>query len=1144
MENNMVNWAPLHQHSAYSLLDGYSNIDDIASYCKKQGYRAAALTDHGVVSGAVDFAKACQKNGIKPILGCELYVCDGFATDRTGENRGLSHLVVLCKNLVGWYELVKLVSMSNRKENMYYKPRVDYDMLKKYLGNGNHIAISGHPGSTLADFILGSDSYNATDIDSARKCLPQNWKELATNCIDKHCDIFGAENFFVEIQLIDRQRLHMAEVLAECFREIVKESNGKYRPVATADSHYVRKSDAIYQRILLCSSLHLTLPEVEYKIKAGKDIPLKGFFVSDNYHIPEFHEMEANHTVEELSNSILITEMCENYNILSAPKFPKFECPGGKKEIEYLKELCEEGFKKLSIDKDPVVYRERLELELKVIEEANLSGYFLIVWDIINFLRENNKMTPLGRGSAAGCLVSYLTGIVGIDPIEHDLMFERFYNASRAGSLPDIDIDVPSEFRDEVIEYIKKKYGEKHVCQMATFGSLMGRSAVKEVLRVEGELGFAEINEMTEHIPDEAEIADELENMEEKSIILWSLQNRPKKFERWCTLNEDGTFSGPYAESFGRAMKMEGTYKSQGKHAAGVIISSDIIEDVCPIVIDKHDKAVAAFSMKPMEALGHIKFDILGVSVMDKIWEIVPFLPDGRSIHDMKDPDVWKDLSEGDVKGVFQLELQKRWTKKLKPENIDHLAALLAIIRPGVVEAIEKGKSMTEWYIDRKNGKEPNPVVHDAVDPILNKTHGVIVYQETAMKLANVVAGFDLKEADNLRKAIGKKDTALMAEVKTKFLNGSKAISVVPYELSERIFDNIEKSQRYSFNASHSYSYAYNAYYTAYCKHYAPLKFYEVYLNHAKSKPDTIKEMKELINDAKMHGIEVLGPNLANFNYKFTMNVDLNHIHFGISNIKEVGEEAHKLMELREELGDKFKDLSWIEILIHTHIKKINKKAMKGLMLCGALNGKNNKTHRAQMFHEYMIFKDLTDKEVAYVCNSYEASKSLSYHFEKLINNHKITKTRLIKVKDLKTNIDKPPSNTKDTEFSISSDERNYMGVSITNYEFLEEEFSIVTSTCLDVAMGKNLGHQTICGYVSDVREHKIAKPESKLYGQKMAFVCLEDSSGEFKSIIAFPEIYNEYKSSLVKSNKIIISGKVESRQGEYSLICDRIIQA
>lgn len=768
------------------------------------------------------------------------------------------------------------------------------------------------------------------------------------------------------------------------------------------------------------------------------------------------------------------------------------------------------------------------EQELNILKNSKVLKYYKKIYEEVDI----NPKNPQN---------SYIMWI--LDKV--NFIDENCPTKIKSGSitLPDIDIDVPSEFRDEVIAYIKSKYGEKHVCQMATFGSLMGRSAIKEVLRVEGELGFAEINEMTEHIPDEAEIADELENMEEKSIILWSLQNRPKKFEKWCTLNENGVLEGPFAESFHRAMKLEGTYKSQGKHAAGVIISSDIIEEVCPIIYDKNDKAVAGFSMKPLEALGHIKFDILGVSVMDKIWEIVPFLPEGRSIHDMKDPDVWKDLSEGDVKGVFQLELQKRWTKKLKPENIDHLSALLAIIRPGVVEAVENGKSMTEWYIDRKNQKEPPSNIHEVIDEILKNTHGVIVYQETAMKLANVIAGFDLKEADNLRKAIGKKDTELMAKVKTAFLEGSKKTAIVPYELAEKMFEWIEKSQRYSFNKSHSMSYAYNAYYTAYCKHYATLKFYEVYLNHAKSKPDTIKEMKELINDAKVHNIDIFGPNLSNFNFKFTMDEDLNCIHFGISNIKEVGEEATKLMELKEELGDKFKEMSYIEVLIHCHIKKVNKKAMKGLILCGALNGKNNKTYRAQMLHEYMIFRDLTDKEVSYICNNLEPSKSLSYHFEKLINNHKITAARLAKVKDLKTSIDHPPSNTKDTEFSISSDERNYMGIAITNYEYLEEVSCLVTASCMDVAMGKVSGHQTISGYISDVREHKIKKVDSKLYGQKMGFVCIEDSSGEFKSLITFPEIYNEYINTLVKGNKIIASGKVESRQGEFSMICDRIIQ-
>lgn len=404
------------------------------------------------------------------------------------------------------------------------------------------------------------------------------------------------------------------------------------------------------------------------------------------------------------------------------------------------------------------------------------------------------------HNSAAGCLISYLIGITGIDPIPHKLLFSRFYNSSRAGSLPDIDLDVESAKRGEIIEYIKSKYGAEKVSQMVTFGCLMGRSALKEVLRIEDVVSFAEMNDITAYIPNEAEIADDLESSGETSIIRWSLINRPNKFAQWCQIEEDGSLTGDLAEYFEKAIKLEGTPKSQGKHAAGVIISSQPLAKICPMVRDKDGNPVAGFEMGSLESLGHVKFDILGIDFLDKIAEIAR---DGNlNINDFEDKQTWESLCNGDTKGVFQLERQSRWTKALKPQNIDHLSALTAIIRPGVVEAIEDGKPMTKHYIDRKNLVEEMPSIHSDLDAILKDTYGVLVYQETAMLLAREIAGFSLNEADLLRKAIGKKKVDLMTKVKNEFMTKAKELGKYSEEIYTKIFDWIEKSQRYSFNAS------------------------------------------------------------------------------------------------------------------------------------------------------------------------------------------------------------------------------------------------------------------------------------------------------------------------------------------------------
>ena len=798
-----VPWVPLHQHSNLSLLDGFSVPKDIAKTCASYGYRAAAITDHRNVAAHVKFFKACKDAGIKPILGCEFDISDDLSTVRTAANRSTNHLVVLCKNLAGWYEMLRAVSKTNDPNSFYYKARISLEECKEFLSSGNHIAISGHAGSTICDILFTSTSvYRSKSEEQARTFLREDWETVLEQHIQKHIDVFGKENFFLEIQLIDKEHLPMTSVTAECLRYMSQKLNIK--TVATADSHYVRKSDAIYQRILLCSNLGRTLPGVMRDIQNGKDVPLGTFFVSDNYHIPTYAEMQALHTQEELENAVLIADMCEEYDILSTPQLPKFDCPNGISEIEYVKQLCREGWKKLPFKKQKdQVYIDRVKEELQVIEEANLAGYFLIVWDIIRFCKSKNWKTGVGRGSASSCLISYLIGITGIDPIPYNLLFSRFYNSGRKGTLPDIDLDIPSQHRDEIIQYIKTKYGEDKVSQMATFSSLMGKSALKEVLRIEDVVTPAEANEITEHIPDKAEIADELENMEDASIIKWALIHRANKLSQWCTIDEDDNLSGPLAGSFYRAIQIEGCYKSQGKHPAGVIISYRPLQEICPIVRDKDGAPIAGLEMGDLEALGHVKFDILGVSILDKLMDIIPHLPEGCNVENLEDKATWQTFADGDVKGIFQLEKQKRWVKKLKPENIHHLAALVSIIRPGCQESLgEDGVSMTQHYIDRKNGEEEVPSIHEVVDKTLKDTYGVLVYQETAMLLSRDVAGFTLDEADELRKAIGKKRTDVMAKVKDKFFKGSSKVSVASEEITKKIFDWIEKAQRYSFNAT------------------------------------------------------------------------------------------------------------------------------------------------------------------------------------------------------------------------------------------------------------------------------------------------------------------------------------------------------
>lgn len=439
MENDkQLKWASLHCHSEMgSLLDAFGKTKDIAKRCKELGHVAAALTDHGSIAGCVSHYNECKKVGVKPILGCEFYYSkDASIRDMT--NRELSHVVILSKNITGWNELIQCISESNKAENFYFKPRIDRKIMKRFLGNGNHVCIFGHPGTELSNSLFPDTlCYRAKTVDQARTNLYPDWKKRATAIIEDHLEIFG-ENLFIEIQLLDQVNLPVSAVIAECLREIVKDSNGKLNPVGTADSHYVYKHEAEFQRILLCSTLGKTMPAIERDLAQGKDVPLGTFFISDNYHIPSIEELIPIHTEEELNNAVRIADMCEDYDILGPPILPKFDCPGGIDEFEHLTQLCRKGWKELLVDggvlKDEQtkqIYLDRIKKELGVIKDANLSGYFLIVQDIINFCKSQKQLTGIGRGSACGSLISYLMGITGADPISYGLIFERFYSTGR-----------------------------------------------------------------------------------------------------------------------------------------------------------------------------------------------------------------------------------------------------------------------------------------------------------------------------------------------------------------------------------------------------------------------------------------------------------------------------------------------------------------------------------------------------------------------------------------------------------------------------------------------------------------------------------------------------------------------------------------
>ena len=620
----MTKFVNLHCHSHYSLLDGLGKCDQIAKRCSEIGISACALTDHSSISGAISFSKALKKKSIKPIIGTEFYINrnDAKIKDKTNGPRQTDHLVVLAKNLSGWRSLISAVSRSNDEDVYYYKPRLDFELLKEYTGN--LVSFSGHPGSILANCLY--ENYDGYNDDSK---LVSDPIKTASEVALKYQDLFGKGNFFIEVQLIDRDNFKHSQMIADILREVSKKTG--IPCVATADSHYPNKSDAIDQRVLLCSALRTTFDKVYTAISNDEEVGLSGFFKSNNFHIPSQEEMSAIHTEEEIANTELISSMCDEYILTRDPSLPSFVTPGEKSQEEYLRELCRYGWENILVKYGAITndikkqeYVDRINTELEVINKANLAGYFLIVKDYMDWARSQGMVLGPGRGSAAGCLVSYLIGITRIDPIPNGLLFSRFYNSGRNTEdhieYPDIDCDFPKGGRDRVIEYIRQKYGQDKVCGMATFSTMQGRGAIKEVLRVHNACNFDVMNKIASCLPHEAEIADKLQEAKEDSIIRWVLSHDPKAISEYCVIDDNGTLSGEYATYFEQAIRIEGTFKSQSEHPSGFIISADKLDNVCPMVRNKTgDKKIAGMDMNDLAAMGQVKFDLLSVAMLNKL---------------------------------------------------------------------------------------------------------------------------------------------------------------------------------------------------------------------------------------------------------------------------------------------------------------------------------------------------------------------------------------------------------------------------------------------------------------------------------------------------------------------------------------------
>lgn len=610
-------WFPIRNHSHYSLLLATSKPDEIVAKAKELGLTSIGLTDFTTVAGAVSFIKECKKADIKPVIGCEIIVrSDDYPEHPT--------ITLVCKNTKGWRTLLNIISRTNDPDNYLKNPTIVEDVLFKF-DLSNLICIDGYEGSLFHYQLFNEirDSYFLSDYDEiAEKCLHRDWESRGRIHVAKYMEKFGVDYYF---ESFPDSALSM--LLGNCGKSIADQV-GLKNILLNSPTYYIKKQDSADHRILLAAKLKATLSNLDVKIKEGDSFSLQKFITSSQFNLRILPE--TNRTETELLFKT-VTESIECLEILSNPNLPKFDCPRETTEIEYLKHLCREGWKSRLAPSGVLVspekinlYKERVLEELGVIERANLAGYFLIVQDYVNEFRNKGVLIGAGRGSSCGSLVSFLTGITLVDPLLYNLLWSRFYNEGRNTkdhvSLPDIDVDFPPEYREEVIDYIKNKYGHDKVCQMITFGRMQGRSALKEVLRANQSCSFEEMNTITNKIPAEAAISDLLEEMDEPSVLRWALEHHKDELIDYCWIGESGELEGDYAKVFAQAMRLEGTFKTAGRHAAGLVISAESLDGVCPMVkAARSSEKIAGFEMSDVESVGGTKVDILGVSCLQKV---------------------------------------------------------------------------------------------------------------------------------------------------------------------------------------------------------------------------------------------------------------------------------------------------------------------------------------------------------------------------------------------------------------------------------------------------------------------------------------------------------------------------------------------
>ncbi|MBD1210513.1 MAG: DNA polymerase III subunit alpha [Ignavibacteria bacterium] len=1061
----MPQFIHLHNHTHYSLLDGAATPETLAKAAAAQGHSAVALTDHGVMFGTFEFYKKAQKAGVKPILGCELYIAAGSRFDKTSgktKTKNYYHLIALAKNNIGYQNLMKLSSIGHT-EGFYYKPRIDKEVLEQH---SEGLIIT----SACVGGVLGAHFVNH-DYDRARE--EAIWYK----------ERFG-DDFYVEVQdhgiELDKPVLEYAPKLA---------SELGLKLVATNDCHYIKKEHATAHNV------HLYIKDAS-QANAGTLDVLKLRYGTPEYYFKTADQMVdlLGHLPGAIENTLEIAEKCE-VNLKSGLFMPEFPIPSESAATnldEYMEELTFKGIEKryrVSGYADaPETVRERTEFELGVIKNMGFAGYFLIVQDFINAARNMGVSVGPGRGSAAGSLVAYALGITNVDPLQYDLLFERFLNPDRV-SMPDIDVDFNDEKREQVIQYVRDKYGENSVAQIITFGTLSTKAVIKDVARVLG-IPLATVDQITKPIPTILGKVTPLKEALELPELRWVKESDDPKLKQLIEY----------------ASVLEGFARNSSIHAAGVVIAPGDISQYVPLY--KSDSGLATqYNMKDLEDAGLLKMDFLGLRTLSIIDNTVEMIErnHGEKIDvdalDLFDKKTYAMLSAGKTTGVFQFESEpmQKYLKMLKPTSLEDLTAMNALYRPGPMDNIPD-------FCDRKQGKQAITLLHPLMEPSLRPTYGIIVYQEQVMQLVRDLAGFSLAQADIMRRAMGKKDAKLMQEQKVLFIEGAQK-NDIGEKLAGEIFDLILKFASYGFNKSHALAYSYLAFQTAWLKAHYPAEFLAANMT---AELGNLDKIVGLIDEAKYFGIEVLPPDVnesfASFTAippktnKATTNEQetKGKIRFGLAAIKNVGESAvESIIKARNEAPF----ASFFDFAKRVDTKAVNKRALEALVCAGGFESLNL-GHRAQLFtaiDDAIRFGNAqSNQEDNGMDSLFGASETTA-----------VTEPKL-------------PTVPQWSYFEQLKHEKEFLNFYVSGHPLERYRPHVEAFATLQLGqknsplIGKNV---RACGIVAGVRT-KLDKKE-----QMIAFVQIEDFSGKAECIF-WSESFAKFRHLLVEDAILMVSGK------------------